>query len=91
MTTYWVVFAFMALVILILGGWRQMIDLHEDDSLHLKEAHANVVTDQAALARKVGLIDRIGKTLTVLTLVYGLGLGTWAVYAQWIESAKLPG
>jgi arsenate reductase-like glutaredoxin family protein len=49
----------MALVLLVLAAWRQFIDLHEDDTIHLGEQQAGMVNEQATLARKVGVIERV--------------------------------
>lgn len=91
MTPYVVVWAALALVVLALAVWRQIIDIHEDDSIHLRENQAGLVTEQVSLAHKVRAIDRLGKTLTVVVLLYGIALAGWVVYLQWIESSKLPG
>jgi hypothetical protein len=87
MTPYIVVWAAMAAVILVLAIWRQMIDMHEDDSVHL--ADPSLVTSQVALTRKITSIDRVGKILTVVAALYGLALCGWVVYQQWISSTKL--
>jgi len=91
MTPFIAVWAGMALVLLVLAAWRQFIDLHEDDTIHLGEQQAGMVNEQATLARKVGVIDRWTKLLTVITVVYGVGIGGYYLYAQWIGSTKLPG
>lgn len=91
MTPYVVVWAVLALIVLALAGWRQVIDMHEDDSIHLKDSQTGMVAEQITLARKVTAIDRLGKALTVLTILYGLVLAGWVVYQQWLVSSKLPG
>jgi hypothetical protein len=89
MTPYVAVGALLALSVLVLAAWRQVIDLHEDDSIHLKEAEAGMVKDQVALAQRIKSVDRAGKTLTVIAALYGLAMAGWVIYRQWIESAKL--
>lgn len=89
MTPYVAVGALLALSVLILAAWRQVMDLHEDDSIHLKEAEAGMVKDQVALAQRIKSVDRAGKTLTVIAALYGLAMAGWVIYRQWIESAKL--
>lgn len=91
MTPYVVVWAALALVVLALAAWRQVIDLHEDDSIHLHDSETGLVTQQMTLAKKVSTIDRLGKALTLVTILYGLALAGWVVYQQWLESSKLPG
>ena len=91
MTPFLAVLAAMALAVLILAGWRQFIDLHEDDTIHLGERETGMVTEQASLARKVGTINRWSRVLTIVTAAYGLGLAAYFLYQQWIDSGKLPG
>ena len=91
MTPLVAVWAAMALVVLILAVWRQFIDLHEDDTIHLGEQESGMVRDQVTMARKIGSIDHWAKILTVATVLYGLALGSFYLYQQWIESSKLPG
>lgn len=91
MTPYVVVWAVLALIVLALAAWRQVIDMHEDDSIHLNDSQAGLVNEQLSLVKKVTAIDRVGKVLTVMTFLYGLALASWVLYQQWLESSKLPG
>jgi hypothetical protein len=91
MTPFLIVLAGMALAVLLLAGWRQLIDMHEDDSIHLGEQQGGVIKDQLTLARKVGSIDHWAKLLTLATVAYGLALGGYFIYQQWVESGRLPG
>ncbi len=84
-----VVWVALALTVLMLAAWRQVLDLHEDDSIHLKDGQAGLVKDQVDLARKISSLDRIGRALTVAAVVYGLAICGWVVYQQWIGSMKL--
>ena len=86
MTPFIVVWAAMAVAILALAAWRQVIDLHEDDSIHLHDGQTGLVKDQFALIGKIKSIDRVGKTLTIVAAAYGLALVGWVVYQQWIGS-----
>ena len=89
MTPYIVIWAALALMVLALAAWRQLIDFHEDDTIHLHENEKGLVNNQIAMAHKIGSIDRVGKVLTVVTALYGLVLCGWVVYQQWITSGKL--
>jgi uncharacterized membrane protein len=89
MTPYVAVGALLALSVLVLAAWRQVMDLHEDDSIHLKEAEAGMVKNQVDLDQRIRVVDRVGKTLTVIAVLYGLAVASWMIYRQWIESAKL--
>ena len=91
LTPFIAIWAGMALAVLILAAWRQLIDLHEDDSLHLGEQQGGMVSEQASLARKLTVVDRWGKLLTIATVAYGAALAGYYLYQQWVDSGKLPG
>ncbi len=91
MTPFVTIWAGMALVVLILAAWRQFIDLHEDDTIHLGEQQAGLVNEQVTMARKIGTIDHWAKMLALATVVYGVALGGFYLYQQWVDSSKLAG
>jgi hypothetical protein len=91
MTPFIAIWAVMALAVLILAAWRQFIDLHEDDTIHLGDQQAGVIKDQATLARKMDTVNRWSRVLTIATIVYGVGIACYYLYQQWIDSSKLPG
>ena len=91
MTPFVTIWAGMALAVLILAAWRQFIDLHEDDTIHLGEQQAEVVKDQVTMARKIGTIDHWAKLLALATVIYGVALGGFYLYQQWVDSSKLSG
>lgn len=91
MTPFIAIWAVMALGVLLIAGWRQFIDLHEDDTIHLGDQETGMVKEQATLARKMGTINRWSKVLTIATVTYGVGIACYYLYQQWIESGKLPG
>jgi hypothetical protein len=70
------------LMITVLGlvFYRRLVASHEDDSLHLE---GNVRGIQAALADKLEWIDRWGKMLTVVAMVYGVALAGVYLYQVW--------
>jgi hypothetical protein len=67
---------------------RKMVSSHEDDTLHLMEGGA--ITQQAAVAHKLEAIDKWGKILTVITIVFGLLVGAAYVYQVWVQSTHIP-
>ena len=75
----------LALAVLLLIAYRKVVSSHEDDSLHVS-GPANAVPDQAAMAAKLETIDRWGKLLTVVTVVYGIVLGAIYLYKGWIDA-----
>ncbi len=79
----------MAVTVLVLAGVRMISASHENDTIHLHEEEAGVVRQQEAYARKLASLDRWGKTLTVITTLFGLLLAGTYLYQVWMESTKL--
>ncbi len=89
MTLFILVWAAMVVAILALAAWRQVIGMHEDDSIHLHDRQSGLVQQQFTLAGKIRSIDRAGKALTIVAVLYGVALAGWVLYQQWIGSMKL--
>jgi hypothetical protein len=70
----------LALVVMVLIVYRKSVSDKEDDSIHLE---GSAPTDQVAIAHKLALIDRWGKIITVLAVLYGLSLAAIYVYQLW--------
>jgi hypothetical protein len=69
---------------LVLAIYRKVLSTHnENDVVHLSAGEEKEIPRQVVLARKMGSIDRWGKTMTVLTVVIGLGLATAYLYQAW--------
>ncbi|MBK5290601.1 MAG: hypothetical protein JJE04_02770 [Acidobacteriia bacterium] len=90
MTTNWmpfvVVWALVAIAVFVLAMYRKLVASHEDDMLHVRDSEVKLVAEQDAVARKLVVIDRWGKTLTVAALVYGFILAGFYVYSGWLQS-----
>ena len=69
--------------------YRSIIAIHEDDSLRLKDEEAATVAEQTALGRRLDLLDRWGKILTVATIVLGLALASAYIYSGWVASERI--
>ena len=82
-TILWVILATIVIGVLM---YRRWISRDEDDSLHVMESETGVVRRQAAMAQKLESIDRWGKVLTVVAVVYGLLLGVVYLYKAYIAS-----
>jgi hypothetical protein len=83
-----VLWAIMALAVLTLIVIRRRIASGEDDSLHVMEGAARMIPHQQEIAHKLEVIDRWGKSLTVLTLVFGLIVGALWVYQGWVNASN---
>jgi hypothetical protein len=81
-----VVWIALALVVLALFIWRQVLASHEDDSLHVMHG---ALTQQTSFAQKLDAIDKWGKILTVITVVFGLLMAAAYVYGQFVGRSSL--
>lgn len=80
----------LALTVLGLFLWRKAVASNEDDSLHVLDAGAVQRTaSQAAVAQKLELIDKWGKILTVVAVVFGAIVGGLFVYQSWLDRTNL--
>ena len=70
----------LAIVVLTLILYRRAITSREDDSIHLE---GGAPAEQVALAHRLNVVDRWGKALTVLTVVFGLALAGIYMYQVW--------
>lgn len=85
-----IVGAVLLLVIIALAVWRKVVATHEDDTIHVLE-DAATVQNQAAVATRLAVIDRWGKVLTAVAVVYGLGVAVLYVYQVWVRSGSSTG
>ena len=76
-----VVWSALALVVLGLFIWRQTVARNEDDTLHVMHG---ALTQQTSMAQKLDMIDKWGKILTVITVIFGLLLAAAYVYGQFV-------
>jgi Flp pilus assembly protein TadB len=81
-----VVWAALALVVLALFVWRQTVARNEDDSLHVMHG---ALTQQTSVAQKLDVIDKWGKILTVITVVFGLLIAVAYVWGQFTGRSSL--
>ena len=78
----------LAVTVLALFIWRLMVARGEDDFLHFQHGTA-AVPQQEAVAHKLDCIDKWGKILTVVTVVFGLIIGAAYLYQSFVQASKL--
>ena len=78
----WVV---LALAVIALIVYRKVVAAGEDDMIHVSEAAGSTASQQATVAQKLDQIDKWGKTLTVVVVVYGMILAASYVYQTWVS------
>jgi hypothetical protein len=82
-----ILWAVLAVVVIAMIVWRRMVTTHEDDSLHVLEP--GTVQQQVGVAHKLEQIDKWGKILTIVVVVYGLILAGLYFYQTWIASSSI--
>jgi hypothetical protein len=78
----------LALAVIVMIAWRKAVARGEDDSLHVLQG--NVVAQQKAVAQKLDTIDKWGKALTIIAVVFGVLVAVVYVYQVWVQGAQLP-
>jgi len=77
---YVVFWGVLALAVIFLIIYRKSVSSREDDSIHLE---GSIATEQVALGHRLTMIDRWGKSLTVIAVLYGLALAGLYMYQVW--------
>jgi len=77
---YAVFWGVLAIAVITLIIYRKSVSNREDDSIHLE---GNVATQQTTVAHKLASIDRWGKSLTVVTVIFGIVLAAIYFYQVW--------
>jgi hypothetical protein len=85
-----VIWVVLAATVLALLAYRQVVTRGEDDSLHLVH-EGQVSTHQSAVAHKVQTIDKWGKLLTVVAVIYALLLAAAFVYQTFMNQSTTVG
>ena len=91
LTPYVVTWAVLAVIVVALAIYRNILSLHEDDNLHIAASEQQMIPRQLAFFRMMDGIDRWGKSLTVITFVGGLALLSVYLYQIWESYSRLPG
>ncbi len=65
-----IIWAVLALVIVILALYRKKMDSKADDMIHVLDAEVAVNATQTEVSKKIEVIDRWGKILTAVAAVY---------------------
>jgi hypothetical protein len=86
---YLAVWSAFALAVLALALYRKILTAHGDDEfVHLAESEQRLIPHQVALGRKLELIDRWGKILTISTGVFGFAIACLFFYQVWQASLQ---
>lgn len=87
------VITWVALILAYLGvaGYRWFLTRHEDDMVHVRDSEAKLIPVQTAFAHRIHHLDLWSRVLVVTAVVYGLALGAFYVYQQFVHGSRLSG
>lgn len=77
--------AVLATAVLALAFYRRAVASKEDDVLHVNH---DVGTQQVTIAKKLEVIDKWGKILTIVAAVYGVMILGLFMYDGWMNPPK---
>ena len=80
-----VLWALLAVIVLALIAYRKVVSNKEDETLHLGSGAEAIPAQQVVIAHKLDVIDKWGKLLTVVAVVYGLALLGFYTYITWLS------
>jgi len=84
---FFIVWAILGVVVVILALMRRNASEHEDDSIHLSGGEA--AAEQVVIAKKISAIDKWGKLLTIILVVTGLLLAVAYGFQVWDETSRV--
>jgi hypothetical protein len=83
---YIAVWGLLALAVLVLFVRRKMVAAKEDDQLHVM---SGTNPNQVLIAAKLDTIDKWGKIMTVITVLFGLVIGFLFIYSNFVGRNSL--
>ena len=83
-TPWMILWAALALAVLVMAGYRKIASVREDETLHL--VNPSESARQLAIFHKLERIDKWGKLLTVVAAIYGLLPAVAYTYQTWVQA-----
>lgn len=80
MTTFVIFWAILGVATLALALYRKFVTMREDDYLHLSAGEERLIPQQVATFHTIGVIDKWGITMTIVTVILGLALAAMYLY-----------
>jgi len=79
-----------ALVCLLIASflYRKFIDDHDDHNIHLTNSSSDVrtLTTQVEHAKRIEILDKLNKYLSVVVILYLIAIGMMAAYVGWFAN-----
>ena len=79
----------MTVIVLVLALYRKILADRDVPFIHVLDDDAVMVPQQASATKKLDHVDRWGKILTIIAVVYGLALAAAYMYRAWQTTAGI--
>jgi len=86
-TPFAVLWAVLALMVVAMALYRHSISVKDEETLHLSDPSESA--HQVVIAHKLEHIDKWGKALTVVVVIYGVILAVAYTYQTWVQATNL--
>lgn len=87
LVAHMVVWAVLATIVVALALYRRRIYMKSDEIVHLMDAEAPLVAGQATAAQKLEKLDRWGKILTAVVILYAVGIAGYYLYKSFTDTS----
>jgi hypothetical protein len=77
----------LALVVVAMALYRRSISVKDEETLHLSDPSESA--HQVVIAHKLEHVDKWGKVLTIVAVVYGVLLAVAYTYQTWVQATNL--
>ena len=87
MTVNLILIGVLALVVGAMFMYRRWIEDHDDHNIHLHNnpTEAQIIHMQEDAAKKLEMVEKAIRYLTVALVVYGVVIAAYASYTEWIS------
>jgi hypothetical protein len=84
---YVLIWVVLTMIVVFLAIYRRRINSRVDETLHVRDAEAQAIPTQEVVARKLVIVDRWGKILTVISVLYLLGMAAAYIYSSFQDQS----
>lgn len=81
------IWAVLATVLVFLALYRRRIYMKSDEVLHVLDAEAPLVSNQEVVGKKLEKLDLWGKVLTIVVVLYGVGIAAMYLYSMFADTS----
>ncbi len=89
LTLHIIIWAVLALIIVILALYRKKMDSKADDMIHVLDNEVSENAVQTEVSKKIEVIDRWGKILTALAAVYLVAIAGMYLYISFTQESTV--